>query len=86
MNMNKTAVINFRVTPEDKNNLNKLAAELCTNKTETLRFMLQYFSGMETDELTERKARLEMRNLRKRMSKARATLQKIENKRRPVTP
>ena len=84
--MNKTAVINFRVTPEDKNNLNKLAAELCTNKTETLRFMLQYFSGMETDELTERKARLEMRNLRKRMSKARATLQKIENKRRPVTP
>ncbi len=31
MNMNKTAVINFRVTPEDKNNLNKLAAELCTN-------------------------------------------------------
>ena len=84
--MNKTAVINFRVTPEDKNNLNKLAAELCTNKTETLRFMLQYFSGMEPDELTERKARLEMRNLRKRMSKARATLQKIENKRRPVTP
>ena len=84
--MNKTAVINFRVTPEDKNNLNKLAAELCTNKTETLRFMLQYFSGMETDELTERKARLEMRNLRKRMSKARAPLQKIENKRRPVTP
>ena len=84
--MNKTAVINFRVPPEDKNNLNKLAAELCTNKTATLRFMLQYFSGMETDELTERKARLEMRNLRKRMSKARATLQKIENKRRPVTP
>ena len=84
--MNKTAVINFRVTPEDKNNLNKLAAELCTNKTETLRCMLQYFSGMETDELTERKARLEMRNLRKRRSKARATLQKIGNKRRPVTP
>ncbi len=86
MKINKTAVINFRVTPEDKRNLDKLAAELCTNKTETLRFMLQYFSEMETDGVTAAKARLEMKNLRKRMGKARATLQKIENKRRPVTP
>ena len=63
MKINKTAVINFRVTPEDKRNLDKLAAELCTNKPETLRFMLQYFSEMETDGVTAAKARLEMKKL-----------------------
>lgn len=86
MNINKSEVVICRVTPEDKQNLEKLSAQLCTNKTNALRFMIEYFSEMETDGVTVAKARLEMKNLRKRMGKTRAVLQKIESKRRLVTP
>ena len=80
MNTNKTEVVMCRVTPEDKRNLEKLAGQICANKTEALRFMIQYFGEMETEEVIERKTRMEMKNLRERMQKARAILQKIDSK------
>ncbi len=84
MNTNKSEVVNFRVTREDKQNLEKLSVQLCTNKTNALRFMIQYFGEMETEEVIERKTRMEIQNLRKRMGKARAILQRIDNKKSEV--
>ena len=81
---NKSEVVICRVTREDKQNLEKLSVQLCTNKTDALRFMIQYFGEMKTEEVIERKTRMEMQNLRKRMGKARAILQRIDNKKSEV--
>lgn len=84
MKTNKSEVVICRVTREDKQNLEKLSVQLCTNKTDALRFMIQYFGEMKTEEVIERKTRMEMQNLRKRMGKARAILQRIDNKKSEV--
>jgi predicted DNA-binding protein len=76
---NKT-IINFRVSPEVKQTLEKLAEELCTNKTNTLRFMIEYFSEMKTGEVLVRKHTLEVQNLRKRLRKQNAELDRITSR------
>jgi hypothetical protein len=84
MNTKKSEVVICRVTREDKQNLEKLSVQLCTSKTDALRFMIQYFGEMETEEVIERKTRMEMQNLLKRMGKARAILQRLDNKKSEV--
>lgn len=77
---NQSAIINFRVSPEVKQNLEKLAKELCTTKTKTLRFMIEYFNEMKTGEVLVRKHTLEVQNLRKRLRKQNAELDRITSR------
>jgi pantoate kinase len=79
MNTKKSEVVICRVTREDKQNLEKLSVQLCTSKTDALRFMIQYFGEMETEEVIERKTRMEMQNLLKRMARHAETLACIRN-------
>ena len=81
---NQSVAINLRVSPEVKQSLDKLSNELFTTKTKTLRFMIEYFSEMKTEEMLERKTLLEVQNLRKRMSKCNAELNRIANRRTPA--
>ena len=81
---NQSVAINFRVSPEVKQSLDKLSNKLFTTKTKTLRFMIEYFNEMKTEEMLERKTLLEVQNLRKRMSKCNAELNRIANRRTPA--
>ena len=77
---NQSVAINFRVSPEVKRSLDKLSNELFTTKTKTLRFMIEYFSEMKTEEVVERKTLLEVQNLKKRLLKKKKELEKITSR------
>jgi len=82
---NQSVAINFRVSPEVKQSLDKLSNKLFTTKTKTLRFMIEYFNEMKTEEMLERKTLLEVQNLRDRMSKCNAELNRITNRRKSAS-
>ena len=76
----KSEVINFRVTPEDNEKLERLSNGLSCNRTKALCFMIDYFSEMKTEEVLERKTLLEVQNLKKRLLKKKKELEKITSR------